>query len=126
MTPTLIQAAVGLADVLTRENEALRAMDLATAAAMLGDKTLALETFVAAQRGTPAGSAVAASGRDIASRLSALAAENRSLLERGIAVQGKLLGLLGRAAQPVPSRYGAHGAPAFDRKRAAIALSARA
>ena len=38
MTPALIEAAVRLADVLARENQALATLDLARAASMLEDK----------------------------------------------------------------------------------------
>ena len=125
MTSDLIEAAVGLADLLARENLALRSLDLAGAAAMFDGKKRALDAFVAAQEPgaarRPAGPA-----REVAERLAALADENRALLERAIAVQGRVLGTLARAAKPAVSRYGARGGPAFDDRRTAIALSARA
>ena len=130
MRRTLIEAAVHLADTLARENAALRALDLAAAAGMLDEKQHAAEAFLEAQArvasGLTAGPLPGPPSREVAERLTALAEENRRLLERAIAVQGRLLGTLARAAQPVASRYGARGGPAYDGRQRAVALSARA
>ncbi len=126
MTADLIEAAVGLADLLARENLALRGLDLPGAAAMFEAKQRALNVFVAAQGALGAVPRPTGPAREVAERLGALADENRALLERAIAVQGRVLGTLARAAQPVASRYGARGGPAYDDRRTAIALSAKA
>ncbi len=126
MTPDLVQTASGLADLLARENDALRRLDLTGAAEMFEAKRRALEAFAAAQGS--GGTIPGASGpaREVAGRLTTLANENRALLERAITVQSRVLGTLARAAQPAVSRYGARGGPAFDDRRAPLALSARA
>ncbi len=108
-THTLIDAAVRLADILTAENAALVAMDLAGAAKLLEEKQAATANLSAAQAATlfaPAGM------REVAGRLNDLADENRRLLERAIAVQKRVLGTVARAAQtanPQP-QYGPGGA----------------
>jgi hypothetical protein len=128
MSPALIDAAVQLADALARENEALAALDLPRAAGMLADKQRAGDAFLAAQTllppGAPAELGVAA--REVAARLGTLAEENRRLLERAIAVQGRVIGTLARAARPETLGYGAHGGRADAGRPGAIALSARA
>lgn len=93
---------------------------------MFDAKQRALNVFVAAQATPGTSPRPSGPGREVAERLGALADENRALLERAIAVQGRVLGTLARAAQPVASRYGARGGPAYDDRRTAIALSARA
>ena len=129
MSPDLIDAAIRLADALVRENQALAALDLPRAASMLADKQRAADAFFAAQTlladGTPAEPNAAA--RDVAARLGTLAEENRRLLERAIAVQGRVIGTLARAVRPEALGYGAHGGRTTVASRpGAIALSARA
>lgn len=128
MTAGLIAAAVRLADIIAQENQALRAMDLARAGMLLAAKQDATERFVAAQQ---AGLVEADSGemRALAARLQAVAAENRLLLERAIAVQGRVIGIVARAgrmalARAAP-RYGAKGRLA-EPPAVALALSAQA
>jgi hypothetical protein len=129
MNRPLVEAAVRLADVLARENAALAALDLSRAAAMLAEKQDAASVFALAwERAHPAG----ANGVEILSlarRLDTAVAENRRLLERGIAVQGRVLAVVARA---VPSalaaeapRYGAGGRQPAP-PRAPLALSLRA
>ncbi|MBS0560731.1 MAG: hypothetical protein JSR21_11820 [Proteobacteria bacterium] len=129
MTPQMIDTAVRLADVLARENAALAAMDLAGAASMLDEKSRAAEAFAAARSGAERAAGTGAPAdlaRQVAARLVSLAEENRRLLERGIAVQGGVLGCILRTAKPAgPQRYRASGAPAGDRANP-VALSARA
>jgi hypothetical protein len=128
MSPALIDAAVQLADALARENEALAALDLPRAAGMLADKQRAADAFLAAQtllaHGTPAEPNTAA--REVAARLGTLTAENRRLLERAIAVQGRVIGTLARAVRSETLGYGAHGGRTAASRPGAIALSARA
>lgn len=129
MTPALIEAAVRLADALARENDALAALDLARAVGMLADKQRASDAFFAAQSLLPGGTTAAPieqHARSVAERLATLVQENRRLLERAIAVQGRVIGTVAHAAQPEASGYGARGGRSADRRPGAIALSARA
>lgn len=136
MTPELIAAAVRLADTIARENAALVALDLAGAAGMLAEKNDATNALLAAQAiaarlgplrlpGWQRGEAEA-----LAARLRALAEENKRLLEHAVAVQGRVIGMVARAAagsdtaQTTP-RYGAKGSLSAGRP-VAMALSARA
>jgi hypothetical protein len=127
MTPALIRSAVELADVLARENAALAALDLAGAAAMLPEKSRAASAFAEqahADSGDDGPPALLA--RHVAERLCVLAEENRRLLERGIAVQGRVIACIARAVprSGVP-RYGANGGLTGERARP-LALSSRA
>ncbi len=128
MTPALIDAAVRLADTLARENQALAALDLPLAASLLADKQRAADAFLVAQTLAlhDASARQHATTRDLAARLATLAEENRRLLERAIAVQGRVIGVLARAARPEASGYGAHGGRTAFSRPGAIALSARA
>lgn len=129
MSKALIDAAVRLADLLARENAALAALDLSRAAAMLAEKQNAAAAFaLACERACPAD--VAGAGvLSVARRLDAAAAENRRLLERGIAVQSRVLAVVAsavpRALAAQAPRYGAGGAPPAT-ARGALALSMRA
>ncbi|MBN9562577.1 MAG: hypothetical protein J0H14_17895 [Alphaproteobacteria bacterium] len=125
MSPALIDAAIRLADALARENEALAALDLPRAAGMLADKQRAADAFFAAQALLPDGLPTTA-GRDVAERLGILAEENHRLLERAIAVQGRVIGTLARAVRPETLGYGARGGRTVASRPSAIALSARA
>ncbi len=57
-----------------------------------------------------------------------LVAENRTLLERAIAVQTRVVGIIVRAAAPPPvsRQYAANGFKSQPRRTSATALSARA
>lgn len=112
MNPELITAVVALARTLTEENEALRALDVARATALLGRKRTEAHAFAIAQAGLPALSAEhLALARRVAARLAEAAAENKRLLERAIAVQGAVIATLVRAvpASLAVPRYGATG-----------------
>ncbi len=128
MSPALIDAAIRLADALARENQALAALDLPRAAGMLGDKQRAADAFLAAQSLLSHGATARpdAAARDVAARLGMLAEENRRLLERAIAVQGRVIGTLAQAVRPETLGYGAHGGRTAAGRPGAIALSARA
>ncbi|MBV8612281.1 MAG: hypothetical protein JOY66_00730 [Acetobacteraceae bacterium] len=121
--------ALRLLGVLDRENAALAALDLARAASMLAEKEEAVAAFIQASRESRASPDLAR----LAPRLGEAASRNRQLLERGIAVQGRVLAVIARAAsralaaqapERCSPRYGATGgaAPA----RMALALSLRA
>jgi hypothetical protein len=130
MTRELITTAIRLADVLARENAALQGLEITRACALLAEKTAAMEAFVAAQLNLNA-----LSGLDryeleaLASRLRKLAAENKTLLERNITVQRRVIGIVAQAGRSALTRsaprYGAKGRPA-EASPMALALSARA
>lgn len=124
MPKPLMMVARRLADVLDRENDALRAMDLPRAVTLLPEKTAAIAELTAADN--------AASGSpnpDLASitaRLDGLAVENRKLLERAIGAQQRVIGIIVRAAASVSvaPNYGMQGRRAH--LAGPMALSTRA
>lgn len=120
-------AAARLSRVLDAENAALRTLDLPAAAALLNEKLAATRSLAeaAAHAGTREAPNPEAAG--LALRLRDLAQENRLLLERAIAVQGRVLDLVARAARQgtgQPLRYGAGGAATPE--HAAMAMRLRA
>jgi hypothetical protein len=107
MPKRLIVVAERLAAVLDRENEALRAMDLRRAATLLPEKNAAIADLTASGKtalAPPDPAAVAA-----VRRLDRLMSENRRLLERAIAAQQRVIGIVVRAAAStvVEPSYGA-------------------
>src|SRR5437762_2438561 len=115
MSKELIAAAGRLADTLADENAALTSLDLPRAAAMLADKQCAVADFLAARNTLiPAGQD--ASFKAMARRLQSLSDENRSLLERAITVQGRVIGVIARAVTPVvaPAGYSSDGSTGHD------------
>ncbi len=124
MPEPLLTVAQRLADVLDRENDALRAMDLIQAATLLPEKTAAIADLTGFGEHTfelPDPALVAT-----ARRLDSLASENRRLLKRAIVAQQRVIGIVARAvaaAASVPS-YGAKGRQA--RHSGPVALSTRA
>jgi hypothetical protein len=109
MPKSLAVAAAQLADVLDRENVALRSMDLRRAMTLLPEKTAAIADLVASAEGKPEPSdpVLLVAVR----RLDRFAADNRRLLERAILAQQRLIGIVVRAVASVvvaPS-YGAKG-----------------
>ena len=131
MTPELIEAAGRLADIIALENAALGALDLVKATAMLTKKHAAMAAFGAAERQTQLTGPYMMAGRQReevlkqAERLRTLAEENKRLLERAIAVQGRVIGTLISGVKPVAQRYGAQGS-LHRGAVGALALSARA
>ncbi len=127
MSKELIAAASLLADTLAEENAALAALDLPRAAAMLADKQRAVAGFLAA-RDAQSVAMPDAVIEPLARRLQSLSQENRTLLERAIAVQGRVIGVIARAAVPAtaPSGYSAHGTAGYTARPPAFALSSRA
>jgi len=114
-----------LADVLGRENAALRAMDMVGATRLLEEKTAAvteLESLV-----TTAAGGVARMPQGLRERLDGLATENQRLLGRALEVQGHVVSLIARAAarevERQAPRYGADGTMAA--RPAPVALLAR-
>jgi hypothetical protein len=127
MSQELIAAARLLADTLAEENVALTALDLPRAASMLADKQRAVAGFLTAcdaERTATLKATIA----PLAQRLQSLSEENRALLERAIAVQGRVIGIVVRAAAPrvAASGYSAQGTPGHHARPTAFALCARA
>jgi flagellar biosynthesis/type III secretory pathway chaperone len=127
MTKEMIAAASVLADALAEENAALAALDLPRAASMLADKQRAVAAFLAtrdAQGGAMQHSVI----EPLVRRLQSLSQDNRTLLERAIAVQGRVIGVIARAAAPAVASagYAARGATGYASRPTAFALSARA
>jgi hypothetical protein len=127
MSTDLIAAAGLLADTLIAENAALTALDLPRVAAMLADKQRAVTGFVAALD-DPRTAARQAMTEPLVRRLQALSEANRALLEQAIAVQGRVIGVIARAALPAvaPSGHAAHGTSGHPTRPTALALVARA
>jgi len=118
MSMDVLAAATTLAEVLEAENAALTTLDLPRAAGLLADKQRALAGLTGAQ---PVPAPNAAAGR-LAHRLRALALENKRLLERAIAAQGRVMSVVARAATPAaPSGYGT----ARPQRPVALAVSTR-
>ena len=102
---------LALASILERENAALAAMDLTAAAALLPEKTAVLAALPDATPGAEA---------DTARRVAGLAKENKDLLERAIAAQERVIGIVARAAVSVQPVYGGSG------RARPVAISTRA
>jgi hypothetical protein len=96
MPTSLIVAAQRLADILERENDALRVMDLRRAVELLPEKTAAIANLTAA--GEASSGPASPSAASIARRLEGLASRNRRLLERAIVAQQRVIGIVVRAA----------------------------
>ncbi len=125
-------ATAALAALLEHENRLLEALDLAAAAALLPAKQGAASAFLRAQARTQSSGGIAPAGRaamtGLAARLRTLAADNRRLLERGLAAQGRVIAVIARAVRAHPAaapRYGASGALAGPRTPAPLAILAR-
>lgn len=119
----LIGAGSRLADVLAAENAALAALDLPHAVALLADKRSAIDGFVAAQA-APGAAAPHDAAERLARRLQSLAEENKVLLTRAMAAQGRVLGIIARAMEP--AGYGASRRCSRTTRPTAFALLARA
>ena len=115
-----MQAAAALADILQAENDALRAVDFAAAAALLPSKRAALQQIETCK---PSGPKQEFS--ETIRRLDRLADENRQLLDRGISIQSQVLNLLASAARTAFAfGYGSSGKSAVH--GGALTFSARA
>jgi hypothetical protein len=120
MSDDMMAAGNHLAETLAAENAALAVLDLPRAGAMLARKQRALADLAAA----PAAPASRDAADRMARRLQALAIENKRLLERAIATQGRVIGVIARAAAPTAGTSG-YG-PARALRPAAFALVAKA
>ncbi len=128
MTEPILAAATRLADVLDRENTALRDADYAAATAMVAEKTAAIAGLTAAGADLPAGITLPLSLRAIAERLRDLMAENRRLLEIAMIAQARVVAVIAQATRRDQARraplYGRSGSTMQGRP-SAIAISAR-
>jgi hypothetical protein len=109
MPQSVLMVAQRLADVLGRENEALKAMDLHRAVTLLPEKTAAIAELTTADHlaSEPPNPDFAL----LTARLDGLAMENRQLLERAIGAQQRVIGIMVRAAASVAvaPNYGIQG-----------------
>ncbi len=127
MTRAVIDAADQLSELLEQENAALQRMDITAATALVEAKQQAIAALVAAQ-----GQAAASDAAEIQAstqRLSDLAAANRSLLERAMVVQDRILSMIASALPRASGReggYGAGGRNVTPNALPPMALSARA
>ncbi len=103
MTRSVLAAIDAVATVLDRENAALAAMDLRQAAACAEDKRRAVAALAALDPAAPLPPAALG-------RLQSLTQRNRALLERGLAAQGRVIGLIAAAAQSARRDRPGHGA----------------
>jgi hypothetical protein len=110
-----------LAEILQEENEALKRLDFPAAVALLAAKEAAL----AALSKPPAPKT---RPPELARHLSELAAENRTLLQRAIAVQTRIVQIVARASAPPPTtqRYNGYGGRTHTPRSGALAVSTRA
>ncbi len=123
MSKLLIEAAACLADVLDRENAALKVMDLRRATALLPEKTAAIAALTAtgeAVDGTAPPGLLAAVGR-----LDAVMSENRQLLERAITAQRRVIGIVVRAAVAATASTPPYGSRRQPRSAGPMAISTR-
>ncbi len=131
MSTAWLAAVAAAIAVLERENAALAAMDLRAAAALEPEKARVVQALTALRPAAPS-----ERRHPAALRLDVLAQENRAWLERGLAAQGRVIGLIASAAQAArrarggeANRYtarGGHSAPSGQGIAHGIALSARA
>ncbi len=126
MSAELLAAAERLVDALERENAALATLDLPSAAAMFEDKQRAAAGFIAVRTGSIGFGQRAAVERSLG-RLQLLAEQNRTLLERAIAAQRRVIGIIARAVPQATAtpRYAAGGSLADAPRPAAFALLTR-
>ena len=124
MSKDPVEAANRLADVLARENAALKRMDFSAAVALVPAKEAALAEMTRDRPPPPAGArspALLALGQ----RLSGLAEENRILLERAVAVQTRIVRIVARAIAPAQegARYKRPNEWTKSRRTIALAVS---
>lgn len=121
MSTDLVDAAEYLAETLTQENSALAALDLKRAGTMLAVKERAVAAFTVALTGAP----LAEADRPWASRLQSLTDENKVLLERAMAAQGRVMAVFAQAVAQ-PSGYCGTRARASAERPIPFALAAQA
>ncbi len=124
--PTL-DATTKLAAILTEENAALERMDIRAANTFVAAKQAATEALVIARQRDK--SPLPHEARADILRLMELAAVNKSLLERAMVAQNRIMGCIARAMPKAASRdarYGASGMTTTLRSVAPVALFSRA
>lgn len=124
MSDELTTAAELLADTLEAENAALTALDLPAAAALLEQKRRVAQSLCSARAPDAAHRRDAEQAME---RLRRVADQNCVLLERAIAVQGRVIEIVASAAVQACAtpRYGAYG-PIAGSAPPAMALRTRA
>lgn len=125
-TPSLIEAGLALANLLAEENRLLEVVDYAAAGALAPMKQQAVHRFAAAHeaaRNITAAGAEANALRRLSERLETLAANNRTLLERALSAQARLIECIAAAARPAGPGY---AAPPRSDRPVAFTLNARA
>ena len=118
------RAGEALAHILAQENAALTALDLPAAVALLAEKTKQAAAFDSeCPDAVPREQAV-----ELLTRLTALAHENRRLLDRGIKAQVSVIGVLAGLMRHTPRmpRYGAQGTLRSARAPLTLTLSSEA
>jgi hypothetical protein len=125
-SPAVIEAALALANLLVEENRLLAAVDYAAAGQLGPMKQQAVQRFLAARQA--AGNVTAAPAeadtlRRLSERLAALGSTNRTLLERALAAQARLIDCIAAAARPSGPGY---AAPPAHERPTAFAFNARA
>ncbi len=110
-------AAETLEIVLAQENAALARMDFRAVGALGATKAAAVAGFAAAARDA------AGLGQEAGARLSALADQNRALLERALAAPQEVVATVVALARQGGDRYTARGTRAGETR--AMAMSAR-
>lgn len=123
----VIQAATALTAILAEENAALAALDIPLASLLVERKRAATDALLAAHRRGAAPATPDAIA--IAGRLKQLADENKTLLERAMVAQNRVMACIAAAIPKTigqDGRYGAGGTVAITRSMPAVALSARA
>jgi hypothetical protein len=123
MTTEFVNAAQQLADLLERENDALKRMDFPSAVLLVPAK----ETALAALIKQPKLPAIQPLATTLMQHVNAVAAENQMLLERALAVQTRIIRIVARAAaRPAETaHYNEHGARPQPYRAAALAVSTR-
>jgi hypothetical protein len=116
---TTHQALDKLAEVLARENAALKDLDFPAAATLIPEKQAAIDALATPAAATPRPA--------VGQRLHALVTENQALLERAIRVQARVIEIVASAYKPAPATrtYGPSGEQTTG-PLAGVALSTRA
>jgi hypothetical protein len=122
MTADPTKAAAELADVLARENAALQRLDFPAVVSLLPAKEAAFAELAKREiQQLPPEAAV------LGRRLMTLASENRTLLERAITVQTRIVGIVAQVArQEKHKSYSPKGQRLQPARPPAMTLSARA
>lgn len=119
-----LNTARALCSLLQAENDALQAMDIGRANALLAHKQTATDAFLATRKLID--SAPAGEWAEELKRLGFLAGDNKRLLERAMGAQNRLMACIARAiarAMPDASGYSAQGVKPRPRHLPPVAFS---